>query len=140
MAWDSSTAEGSMRDAADTLPLPKDFRPIRDIVAEDGKKVRVGSLINVCGIVKDFRVPIATRNTGMLNLYEPSTTQCFRSPDRLTADWKATMTLYDISTEHEYTGIELSIFRPKDNIPVVGAGDVVLLYSVKVSLMVRHKR
>lgn len=43
------------------------------------------------------------------------------------------MTLYDISTEHDYDGIECSIFRPKDNIPEVNAADVVLLYQVKVS-------
>ncbi|OIW29718.1 hypothetical protein CONLIGDRAFT_631796 [Coniochaeta ligniaria NRRL 30616] len=42
------------------------------------------------------------------------------------------MTLYDISTEHDYDGIELSIFRPKDNIPEVNAADVVLLFQVKV--------
>lgn len=43
------------------------------------------------------------------------------------------MTLYDISTEHDYDGIELSIFRPKENIPEVNAADVILLYHVKVS-------
>jgi hypothetical protein len=48
-------------------------------------------------------------------------------------DWKATMTLYDISTEHDYDGIAFSIFRPKDNIPEVHAADVVLLFHVKVS-------
>lgn len=43
------------------------------------------------------------------------------------------MTLYDISTEHDYEGIELSIFRPEGNIPLVDAADVVLLFRVKVS-------
>jgi len=43
------------------------------------------------------------------------------------------MTLYDITTEHDYDGIEFSIFRPQANIPEVNAGDVVLVYQVKVA-------
>ncbi|KAB5545595.1 hypothetical protein GE09DRAFT_1175173 [Coniochaeta sp. 2T2.1] len=103
----SSAARGSRRDRDVDLPLPQGFKSIRDITEEEG--VRPGTLINVCGMVKDFRPAIPTRNT----------------------DWKATMTLYDISTEHD-EGIEFSIFRPKDNIPTVKGADVILLFRVKV--------
>jgi hypothetical protein len=41
------------------------------------------------------------------------------------------MVIYDLSTEEE-AGIDMSIFRPENEHPIVSAGDVVLLYYVKV--------
>jgi hypothetical protein len=73
MPWGSSSAHGSKHDADDTLPLPKGFTSIRDIL--DEKNARPGTLTNVCGIVKDFRLPMPTAKTGELNLHHDLSTQ-----------------------------------------------------------------
>ncbi len=43
------------------------------------------------------------------------------------------MELVDLSTEEAGQGIQLNIFRPKEEIPEVGNRDIVLLYNAKVS-------
>lgn len=47
-------------------------------------------------------------------------------------DWKCTITLFDLSTEEDDYGIDLNIFRKEQNeMPTVGAGDVVIASMVK---------
>jgi hypothetical protein len=55
MPWAKSCREG------EELPLPKGFVSISDITEE---KVKVGSLVNVIGLVKDYRAPIETSGRG----------------------------------------------------------------------------
>ncbi|KAM0558520.1 hypothetical protein ACHAPJ_004715 [Fusarium lateritium] len=86
-----------------TLP---GYTPIRDIL---DSKVQNYSFVNVVGVVVDFRTPIATRGT----------------------DWKCQIRLYDSSIEDD-DSISLNIFRPKNEMPTAGCGDVMLIRSVKV--------
>ncbi|OIW29719.1 hypothetical protein CONLIGDRAFT_631797 [Coniochaeta ligniaria NRRL 30616] len=65
MPWGSSSARNSRHGADVTLPLPPGFVSIRDILEET---IRPGTLVNVCGMVKDFRPPISTAKTGERNL------------------------------------------------------------------------
>lgn len=41
--------------------LPPEFKPIRELL--DGS-VRVGPMVSVVGVVKDYRMPTKTRGTG----------------------------------------------------------------------------
>ncbi|KAH6686162.1 hypothetical protein F5X68DRAFT_240465 [Plectosphaerella plurivora] len=87
-------------------PLPKGFTPALDIYEEKSTK---GRMVNMIGIARDYRLPMLTRN-----------------------DYKATVTLFDLST-HGHGDIFLNIFKPeKDQIPLVGAGDIVIMLRVKV--------
>ncbi|KAK3328001.1 hypothetical protein B0T19DRAFT_180019 [Cercophora scortea] len=86
--------------------LPKTFTNIRDILDE---RVSPGGLVNVVGMVKDFRLPTAT--TG--------------------SDFKSTLTLFDVSTQED-AGIVFNVFRPEADMPQVGARDVVVIISAKV--------
>ncbi|KAM0345195.1 hypothetical protein ACHAPU_006831 [Fusarium lateritium] len=88
-----------------TSTLPN-YATTRDIL--DGK-YRPHTIVNVFGIVVDFRAPIPTRKE----------------------DWKCQLRLYDSSVEDD-DSVALNIFRPKDDMPKVGRGDAVLLRSVKV--------
>ncbi|KAF4988608.1 hypothetical protein FGRMN_9669 [Fusarium graminum] len=91
-----------------TLTLPN-YVTVRDIL--DGK-YRSHTMVNVFGVVVDFRAPVPTRKE----------------------DWKCQLRLYDSSVE-DNDSVALNIFRPKDDMPKVGCGDAVLLRSVKVAII-----
>ncbi|GAB1314037.1 Protection of telomeres protein 1 [Madurella fahalii] len=88
-------------------PLPPNFTEIRAIL--DGQ-LAPGAMANVIGLVKDCRLPTATKGT----------------------DFKCTLTLKDLSIEDDNDSIEFNIFRPEPDMPQVTAADVVLLTKVKV--------
>ncbi|KAG5655740.1 hypothetical protein KAF25_008859 [Fusarium avenaceum] len=87
------------------LTLPN-YAAIRDLL--DGKN-RPNSIVNVVGIVVDFRAPVPTRGK----------------------DWKCQIRFYDSSIEDD-DSISVNIFRPENEFPKVGCGDVLLLRHVKV--------
>jgi len=47
-------------------------------------------------------------------------------------DWKASILLFDLSTQHGDDDFIFTIFRPRDLMPDVGAGDVVYVQSARV--------
>ncbi|PHH73969.1 hypothetical protein CDD82_5175 [Ophiocordyceps australis] len=96
-----------MAQRANVPSLPPSFSTIRDIL--NGKHAE-SSLVNVAGLVMDYRTPIKTRGT----------------------DYKCEIRLFDQSVENQDESICLNIFRPCDEIPLAGCGDVVLLFRVKV--------
>ncbi|EAQ90747.1 hypothetical protein CHGG_02682 [Chaetomium globosum CBS 148.51] len=87
--------------------LPPKFINLQAILEED---VSLGSLVNVVGVVKDWRLPIPTGGT----------------------DHKSSIALYDLSIEDENNGLEFVIFRPEACMPQVDVGDVVLVTAAKV--------
>ncbi|KAM0211627.1 hypothetical protein ACHAPA_007733 [Fusarium lateritium] len=87
------------------LTLPN-YAAIRDIL--DGK-IRPYTVVNVVGIVVDFRAPISTKGK----------------------DWKCQLRLYDSSIEDD-DSIAVNIFRPENEFPKVSCGDVLLLRFFKV--------
>ncbi|SPN98905.1 uncharacterized protein DNG_01944 [Cephalotrichum gorgonifer] len=90
------------------LIYPISITTMRDILDE---KVSPQALVNIIGLVTDFRPPTPTRG----------------------ADYKADITLYDASLQNpEDETFHFSIFRPQDLIPNVSAGDVVYIRSAKV--------
>ncbi|KAJ4250520.1 hypothetical protein NW762_011774 [Fusarium torreyae] len=89
--------------SSSTLP---GYTPIRDIL---NSKVQNYSFVNVVGVVVDLRTPIATRGT----------------------DWKCQVRLFDSSIEDD-DSVSLNIFRPQNEMPTAGCGDVMLIRSVKV--------
>ncbi|KAI3399343.1 hypothetical protein diail_7298 [Diaporthe ilicicola] len=99
----------SRRRAQDVLPLPKGFVPISDLL--DGSQSE-GKLVSIVGVVKDCRLPAQTKG----------------------ADYKSTMTLYDISTQGSTEGIDVNVFRKKEEMPTVEAGDVVVVYMAKTQM------
>lgn len=90
-------------------PFPPTLTPLRAILDDDGD-AQPGSMVNVIGVLKDCRAPVATHGS----------------------DWKCTLTLSDLSIEDEPAGVELVIFRPEARMPEVGAGDVIVVLSAKV--------
>ncbi|KAL0944139.1 telomere-binding alpha subunit central domain-containing protein [Colletotrichum truncatum] len=88
-----------------SLDLPKGFIPLKDITEN---VVKIKTIVSVIGLVKDFRPPISTKRE----------------------DWKCMLRLYDPSILG--TDVELNIFRPKDEMPNVGAGDVVVVHKANV--------
>jgi len=106
--------------------LPASFVEIRDI---DGEQVATGKLIDVMGLVKDLRLPIATAGAGEL--------ACDRIGNRAStystlSDYKCTLRLFDMSTEDSGEGIDAVIFRPKEEMPEFGLSDVVVLHKARV--------
>ncbi|KAK3940751.1 hypothetical protein QBC46DRAFT_458793 [Diplogelasinospora grovesii] len=89
--------------------LPPSFIVIRDILDESIPPYP-GKLIDVIGVVKDHRLPVPTNGT----------------------DFKAALTLYDLTTQDGDNGIVFNIFRPEAEMPQVSAGDVVMIFQVKV--------
>ncbi|KAI0471623.1 hypothetical protein GGR56DRAFT_681791 [Xylariaceae sp. FL0804] len=85
------------------------YTSIRDVLDWEKPAGRFVKFFNIVGLVTDFRAPVATRGP----------------------DWKCTLTLFDESTE-DGTGIDLSIFRAREEMPQLDAGDVVLVRSAKV--------
>ncbi|KAH0493852.1 hypothetical protein TgHK011_000498 [Trichoderma gracile] len=89
-------------------PLPSGFITVRDIL---DRKRGVGNLLNVIGVVKDFRTPVPTRGT----------------------DWKCEIKLYDRSVEDgSFDSITINIFRPESEMPNPNVGDVIVLYQAKL--------
>ncbi|KAL0465751.1 hypothetical protein QR685DRAFT_575821 [Neurospora intermedia] len=89
--------------------FPSTLTPLRAILDDDGD-AQPGSMVNVIGVLKDCRAPVATHGS----------------------DWKCTLTISDLSIEDEPAGVELVIFRPEARMPEVGAGDVLVVLSAKV--------
>ncbi|KAL6793385.1 hypothetical protein GGI42DRAFT_334223 [Trichoderma sp. SZMC 28013] len=88
--------------------LPSGFISIRDIL---DRKRGVGNLLNVIGVVKDFRTPVPTRRS----------------------DWKCEIRLYDGSAENDSSNsIAINIFRPENEMPDPSLGDVIVLYQAKL--------
>ncbi|KAL7949095.1 hypothetical protein V8C42DRAFT_313274 [Trichoderma barbatum] len=90
--------------------LPNGFISVREIL--DHKR-GVGNLLNVIGVVKDFRAPVPTRRS----------------------DWKCEIRLYDGSVEDDSSdSLTISIFRPENEMPDPSIGDVIVLYQAKLQL------
>ncbi|PTB62860.1 hypothetical protein BBK36DRAFT_1172152 [Trichoderma citrinoviride] len=88
--------------------LPSGFITVRDIL---DRKRGVGNLLNVIGVVKDFRTPVPTRGT----------------------DWKCEIKLFDRSIEDaSFDAITINIFRPESEMPSPNVGDVIVLYQAKL--------
>ncbi|KAL6700086.1 hypothetical protein J3F84DRAFT_362669 [Trichoderma pleuroticola] len=88
--------------------LPSGFISIRDIL---DRKRGVGNLLNVIGVVKDFRTPVPTKRS----------------------DWKCEIRLCDGSAEDASSNsIAINIFRPENEMPDPSLGDVVVLYQAKL--------
>ncbi|KAM0447930.1 hypothetical protein ACHAO4_008461 [Trichoderma viride] len=88
--------------------LPSSFTSVRDLY----KRGR-GNLVNVIGIIKDFKPPIQTRGS----------------------DHKCEICLYDSCAEDgSFDSITLNIFRPQNEMPDPGLGDVIVLFQVKSQL------
>ncbi|KAK3378383.1 hypothetical protein B0H63DRAFT_525618 [Podospora didyma] len=84
------------------------FTTIEDIYED---KVRMGSLINLIGLVKDWQQPFASGGK----------------------DWKSSITLLDLTTTENYLyGIKFNLFLSQADMPKVGRCDVVVLHKVKV--------
>ncbi|KAL6855747.1 hypothetical protein J3F83DRAFT_453870 [Trichoderma novae-zelandiae] len=88
--------------------LPSSFITVRDIL---DRKRGVGNLLNVIGVVKDFRTPVPTRGT----------------------DWKCEIKLFDGSVKDASSdSLTFNVFRPEDEMPNPGVGDVIVLYQAKL--------
>ncbi|KFA75507.1 hypothetical protein S40288_01238 [Stachybotrys chartarum IBT 40288] len=93
----------------DAAPPPPHFLAIQDVL--DNARA-IGRLINVIGVVMDFRAPIQSRHG---------------------ADWKCEIRLFDRSIEwDEEDCLSMHIFRPQDQMPDFRCGDVVVIYQAKV--------
>ncbi|KAI6374654.1 hypothetical protein MCOR25_003118 [Pyricularia grisea] len=95
------------RNAAETPPPPDGCTSIDDIL--DGE-VSVGKMVHLCCVVKDCRAPIPTKGK----------------------DHKMTVKVFDHSTQQDGRSIDITIFRPVDQMPEFNAGDAVLAFNVKV--------
>ncbi|KAH6636777.1 hypothetical protein F5144DRAFT_194891 [Chaetomium tenue] len=104
-SWKKSKGPGGSTPSEPSLP-PK-FIHLKTILEED---VSLGSLVNVVGVVKDWRLPTPTGGN----------------------DHKSTITLYDLSAEDEKNDLEFVIFRSEADMPQVDVGDVVLVTAAKV--------
>ncbi|KXH25709.1 telomere-binding alpha subunit central domain-containing protein [Colletotrichum simmondsii] len=95
-------------EAKKVMDLPKGFTPLSNFVE---LKALPQSVVNVIGLVKDFRRPIVT--TGK--------------------DYKCQISLIDMSLSNESEGqdVNLIIFRPPGDMPTVKSGDVVVAHQVK---------
>ncbi|KAL9471524.1 hypothetical protein ACSS6W_009465 [Trichoderma asperelloides] len=88
--------------------LPSSFISIQDLL---NHKRGVGNLVNVIGIVRDFKPPVATRGS----------------------DWKCEISLYDRYTEDgSLDSLTLNVFRPANEMPNPGLGDVIVLFQAKL--------
>jgi hypothetical protein len=83
--------------------------------------------VNVIAFVTDYRPPTSTRGTGKLS-------QSNNKPHKLTfLDWKCTFAIRDLSTSTAPSPMEVVVFWPAGNMPVIsGAGDIVLIREAKV--------
>jgi predicted RNA-binding protein with RPS1 domain len=117
----------SCRRAQDVLPLPRGFISISDLLDNSQGP---GKEVSLIGVVKDCKLPIPTRGAGE---------KCLSNPECLgrilltlpLLDHKSSLTLYDLSTQGDVGGIDLNIFRRKEEMPTVEAGDVIVVYTAK---------
>lgn len=49
-------------------------------------------------------------------------------------DYKSSLTLYDMSTQGDGEGIDLNVFRKEEEMPIVEAGDVVVVYMARTQM------
>ncbi|TVY55720.1 Protection of telomeres protein [Lachnellula suecica] len=101
--------------ASSEPPLPTGFSTIQQIrdLPEKSKQSNANTFVSVIGFAEDYREPMNTNGT----------------------DWKCTFSIKDHSIAHETVGMAISIFWPRKSLPAVsGAGDVVLVRNVKVSV------
>ncbi|PTB41948.1 hypothetical protein M441DRAFT_455954 [Trichoderma asperellum CBS 433.97] len=88
--------------------LPSSFISIQDLL---NHKRGVGNLVNVIGIIRDFKPPISTRGS----------------------DSKCEISLYDRYTEDgSLDSLTLNVFRPANEMPNPGLGDVIVLFQAKL--------
>lgn len=112
------------RPPASELSLPPNFTEIRAIL--DGQ-LSPGSMVNVVGLVIDFRLPTATKGAGESSSLRPNLLSL------TVADFKCTLILKDLSVEdNDMNHLEFNIFRPRADMPQVTAADVVLVTQAKV--------
>lgn len=108
---------------------PRECIAVRHVL--DGQS-NTGDIVSVIGVVSGFREPMETRGTGEGRPWERPRGGC--GPNAAHADWKSVIELYDFSVEHDLEqSLELSVFRPKAEMPEVGYGDVVIVSRAKVS-------
>ncbi|RTE76164.1 hypothetical protein BHE90_009392 [Fusarium euwallaceae] len=89
-------------------PLLPGYVSIHNIL--DGR-IRPNSMVNVVGVIVDYRAPVPTRGS----------------------DWKCQLRIYDSSVEQDSeSSICLNIFHPSNEMPKAGCGDVILIRSAKV--------
>lgn len=91
--------------------LPDGFVTVAALLAGE---VKVGTLVNVVGMVTDHQVPVATSGP--------------------TGDWKSSITIRDFHVEgEEQEGIKFNIFRKQNEMPQeVDLKDVFVLFRAKV--------
>ncbi|KAL6910954.1 hypothetical protein GGI43DRAFT_391624 [Trichoderma evansii] len=88
--------------------LPSSFISIQDLL---NRKRGVGNLVNVIGVVRDFKSPVSTRGS----------------------DWKCEIRLYDrYSEDGSFDSLTLNVFRPANEMPNPGPGDVIVLFQAKL--------
>ncbi|KAH0426412.1 telomere-binding alpha subunit central domain-containing protein [Colletotrichum camelliae] len=99
-----------MAETTADMDLPKGFTALAGFMEEG--QIQPWTYVDVIGVVKDFRVPMNTRN----------------------ADMKCVLRLIDISIQDQVTwDVELNIFRPEEkDMPTCGPGDVVVVHQAKV--------
>ncbi|GKT50285.1 protection of telomeres protein 1 [Colletotrichum spaethianum] len=107
-------------DAGTTMDLPGGFTSIANLLDE---KITAGSFVDIIGIVVDFQKPIPTKGTG--------TSQDPVVDGAAIRNYKATIRLFDFSGMEEYKDIEFNLFRPENEMPDVGSGDIVAIYRAK---------
>ncbi|KXJ93066.1 hypothetical protein Micbo1qcDRAFT_232697 [Microdochium bolleyi] len=111
------------------LSLPKQFAKIQDIL---NGEIRVNSMVNVIGIIRDYRPPMRSRGSGKFTPADRRATSNLTTNTRC-QDFKSTMSFFDKSTEPEGgSPLTINIFRPNDDAPEISAGDVVVIYQAKV--------
>ncbi|ODA81739.1 hypothetical protein RJ55_00242 [Drechmeria coniospora] len=87
--------------------LPPGFETIKDVL--DGK-CSAGRLVDVIGLVTDFRAPVETKGT----------------------DWKCQIRLYDQSVEDSVEdSLLLNVFRAESDMPTARCGDVIMIFKAK---------
>ncbi|EGX91443.1 telomere-binding alpha subunit central domain protein [Cordyceps militaris CM01] len=103
------------------------FTPIDRVL--DGH-ITPGTLINLIGLVTDFRTPIPTRKTG---IFSNSLIAVSQSLTIITVDYKAEIRFYDESTQHDSSkSLNIHMFRQPDAMPIPSLGDVVVIFKAKV--------
>jgi protection-of-telomeres protein 1 len=114
------------------LDIPKSITPMNKIVCEE---INADKLVSVVGVVTDFRPPVATKGSGMeFPLAKTTSKDMSERPNAFwLIDFKAEMKLYDTSLQHSGKDFVFTIFRPREMIPNVEAGDVVCVESARVS-------
>lgn len=120
------SSSSSRRRAQDALPLPRGFISIKELLDDSQGP---GKTVSVIGVVKDCKLPIPTKGTGEQRL--GFLISHLHLLIMIHKDYKSSLTLYDLSTQDDAEGIDLNVFRRKEEMPTVEAGDVVVVYMAK---------